>query len=253
MKIDYLQSRQVAKSPDEKSKQEDWFPEYTRDEAKELIPCLNGLALKDIRPETIDPQSHTLTFYLFRTDKNKDVWSDLLSRPSLNSRVVSFTVGLVEEGPIPTKVQELKLKFFPVGWVLVAILLFLILLYMFFRLAKHSTLLRDPGTTVGDPPGIRDLFWPPFRHLAPNTGLGPYSLARTQMAFWFFLVIASFVLIWMVIGETDTITSGVLVLLGVSAGTALGATVVDSSKRPRTPDCQSPLVGSAEKLKLLSI
>jgi len=56
------------------------------------------------------------------------------------------------------------------------------------------------------------------------------------MAFWFFLVITAFVLIWMIIGDTDTITPGVLVLIGISAGTALGATAIDSGKRKTTPE-----------------
>ena len=75
-----------------------------------------------------------------------------------------------------------------------------------------------------------------WRRPSPDTKLGPYSLARTQMAFWFFMVITAFVLIWMIIGDTDTITQGVLVLIGISAGTALGATAIDSSKRQNTPD-----------------
>ena len=45
----------------------------------------------------------------------------------------------------------------------------------------------------------------------------PFSLGRTQMAFWFFLVITSYVFIWMVTGDVNTITGTVLGLIGISA------------------------------------
>jgi hypothetical protein len=50
------------------------------------------------------------------------------------------------------------------------------------------------------------------------------------MAFWFFLVAASYFGVWMITGDKDTITSSVLTLIGISAATALGAAVVDAGK-----------------------
>src|SRR6185437_5763617 len=87
-------------------------------------------------------------------------------------------------------------------------------------------------------PTVKEIFKRPFGRPKENIQLGPYSLARFQMAFWFVLVIVAFVLIWIVIGDTETITQGVLVLIGISAGTAVGATAIDSGKRPTTPDPQ---------------
>jgi len=60
--------------------------------------------------------------------------------------------------------------------------------------------------------------------------LYPYSLGRVQMAFWFVLVVTSFLLIWLITGEYSTISTSALVLIGIGAGTALGATLVDNSK-----------------------
>ncbi|TPM17585.1 hypothetical protein [Mesorhizobium sp. B2-3-5] len=54
--------------------------------------------------------------------------------------------------------------------------------------------------------------------------LGPYSLARTQMAFWMILTIAGFVFIWLSMGiYFGLITSGILVLLGINATSGLAA------------------------------
>jgi hypothetical protein len=82
----------------------------------------------------------------------------------------------------------------------------------FIYLAKHTGMLRDSGP-------------PP-----PTNKLRPYSLARTQMAVWFFLAVVSFVFIWLITKSLDTITSTVLALMGIGAGTALGAEAQDAGK-----------------------
>lgn len=82
----------------------------------------------------------------------------------------------------------------------------------FAYLALWTEMLRDSGP-------------PP-----PEGKLRPYSLARTQMAIWFFLIIASFVFIWLMTGALDTITGTVLALMGIGAGTALGAEAQNASK-----------------------
>ncbi|MEH2172773.1 hypothetical protein [Nostoc sp.] len=57
-----------------------------------------------------------------------------------------------------------------------------------------------------------------------------FSLARCQMAFWFFLVIASFLFVWLITGAYDIITPSVLGLIGIASGTALAAAAIDVSK-----------------------
>ncbi len=63
-------------------------------------------------------------------------------------------------------------------------------------------------------------------------GLPPVSLGRCQMAFWFFLVISAFYFLWLITGrgDTDTINSTVLILIGISAGTALGSAIVSKNE-----------------------
>src|SRR6185295_10068990 len=65
-------------------------------------------------------------------------------------------------------------------------------------------------------------------------GKRPYSLSRFQMGFWFFLVIAGYVFAWVVTGELDTITDSILALIGIGAGTALGAAMIDSAPATTT-------------------
>ena len=50
------------------------------------------------------------------------------------------------------------------------------------------------------------------------------------MAFWFFVVVAAYLLIWLITSNRDSLTQEVLTLLGISTATALGAAVVGANK-----------------------
>lgn len=79
--------------------------------------------------------------------------------------------------------------------------------------------------------------------ISSNGASRTYSLARFQMAFWFTLTIISFFFIWLITDAYDIITSTILALIGISAGTSLSAAVIDNSKSTellnRTIDLQN--------------
>ena len=50
------------------------------------------------------------------------------------------------------------------------------------------------------------------------------------MAFWFYLVIAAYLYVWLVTGEYNTVTNSVLALIGISAGTGIAAVLLDKQK-----------------------
>jgi hypothetical protein len=54
------------------------------------------------------------------------------------------------------------------------------------------------------------------------------------MAFWFFLVASAFFFLWLITGRGDlnTINGQVLSLIGISAGTAIGAAVIQANPPP---------------------
>jgi hypothetical protein len=91
---------------------------------------------------------------------------------------------------------------------------------MLMWLAISSDILRDAGP---QPDAIPDSKKKKVRKT--------YSLARTQMAFWFLLVISSYFFIWRITGELIPISNSVIGLIGIGSGTALGAAIIDSSKR----------------------
>jgi hypothetical protein len=83
---------------------------------------------------------------------------------------------------------------------------------LFIVLAQKSDILRDRSFT---PPVGQRL---------------PYSLAACQLAVWFFVILGSYVLIYLVRFDWSGMPERVLALLGVSGGTALLAKAVDNSK-----------------------
>lgn len=68
------------------------------------------------------------------------------------------------------------------------------------------------------------------------TPLGRYSISLTQILFWTLIVIFSFVYVAFTRGEFLTITGQMLVLLGISGGTALSAKVTAMTRVREIPD-----------------
>jgi hypothetical protein len=197
----------------------------------DLIPYLDDVPLKGTHPEQAwpeppdtdskeNPQVHYLRFTLSRTETSKDGWTQILNRPHFTKPMkvsVGFENGyeMLPTYILPTAATSLNRFVFTIipplrFWLGVVLILgaFAIFLY----LARWTDIIRDPTAP-----------------LRPDKRL-PYSLSRAQMAFWFFLVIASFFFLWVIIGDTDTMNSSVLGLIGISASTALAAAFVDSGK-----------------------
>lgn len=152
----------------------------------------------------------------------RDVWTHVLGRPSLSEpREVRVSVGIEDQYAVAASNNTIKLRIVPLNWFAFWLLIFFALVVGFWLLAKKTDLLRD----AVPPPGTGDR--------------RPYSLARTQAAWWFFLVLAAYLLIGIITGDfSTTITGTALGLLGISAGTTLGSAFVDASKA-QSPQAQA--------------
>ena len=183
-------------------------------DATKLVPFLNGRAVRGGYPNELHPDSRRLSFHLLITPENKHLWIDLLGAPHGLSHPVTFTIGLETESPFDTIYDQsnpLPLTVISPPYGVIGLLIIAFTLVLFIWLARTTNLIREAGTAV---PGK----------------LRPYNLGRTQMAFWFFLVYVSYVVIWLVTSALDTITPSLLGLMGISAGTALGEALIDSGK-----------------------
>lgn len=177
-----------------------------------LVLYLDGRPLDSAVPyPPSNPAEGTLKFVLERNGSSRDVWTHLLGKPNFTPREVPVSVGMSTDYPVRSSARVL-LRTIPPLWFGVWVLVFLALLGFFLALATRSNVLRDPGPE-------------------PTAGRKRYSLARVQAAWWFFICLAAYLFIGLVTGDYGTtITSTVLTLLGISAGTMVGASTIDSSQ-----------------------
>ena len=184
------------------------YLDYATKKKKPATLFLNGIDT-GVVPEEIDRNNATLQFRLERNGDNKKVWEPLLRDPfHHHTRTVEASIGIAaESAPVAGTSASFTLVVMQWAWYAWAWLLLLIVLLLAFTwLAARRDLLRDGP--------------------APH----PYSLGRCQMAWWFFLIVVSYVMIWLISGDRDTITPSLLALMGISAGTALGAVLIDSTQ-----------------------
>lgn len=149
----------------------------------------------------------TLLFLLDRNSSNQDAWKGILSEASLQPKVISVSVGLHGQPPIPTFLTDFQLTVIHGSWLAAWAVAFVVFFGLFLWKAKTTSLLRDGDVN------------------------STFSLARCQMAWWFFLVLASYLFVYMITWDFNTISPGTLALIGISAATGLAGVVVDSSKK----------------------
>ena len=195
-----------------------------------IVLFLGDIGLDGLEPYQCIPAEGKISFFLERVQDNDSSWHRLLGSPSGFERTVSVSVGTSTETPILSDVDDFQLILLPVVESSIFFVILVLAIFLLFRLAVKSAMLRNPRVPAG--PGK----------------LSRYSLARCQMAFWFFLTIAAYGFIWVVTGELDTITKSVLALLGIGAGTALGSSVIESGKGEAASSSEST-AGGDDKLK----
>ncbi|MHA2315855.1 MAG: coiled-coil domain-containing protein [Candidatus Hermodarchaeia archaeon] len=196
---------------------EKWV-EDSNHQYSEFILYVDGNALNGLVPTLIDNDTK-LRYDLKRTPESKDAWTAILSRRPKRftfTRDVPVTVrqeGVKVQGSAQaTLIVINRVRF----WIFVVV--FAAAIALFLGLAYKSDVIREPGPQPsGNGPDGK-----PKRK--------QYSLARTQMAFWFFIVTISYVFIWMVTSDLSNLTPSVLALIGISAATGLSSAVVDSNK-----------------------
>lgn len=205
----------------------------TNDVSK-LVPFLNGRAIRGNYPEAIHVSKGHVNFHLHITPENRDAWIDLLGEPPGTVRPVAFSVGLENHSPFDSvydQSNQIPLTVISPVYGVIALLVVLLTLGLFLWLARKTNLIREPGTS-------------------PIPGkLRPYNLGRSQMAFWFFLIYVSYMVIWLVTDALDTITPSLLGLMGISAGTALAEALVDSGKDTSKDNQLQDLSGEKQSLE----
>ena len=205
----------------------------TNDVSK-LVPYLNGREITGNYPEEIHVSKNHVHFHLHITPENRDAWVDLLGEPPGTSRPVAFSVGPENHAPFDSvfdQTHQIPLTVISPVYGVIALVVVLLTLGLFAGLARKTNLIREPGACPV--PGKQR----------------PYNLGRTQMAFWFFLIYVSYLVIWLVTDALDTITPSLLGLMGISAGTALGEALIDSGKDTTKDNQLHDLIAEKQSLE----
>lgn len=205
-----------------------------KNDTSKLVPYINGRAIGGNYPEAILPTKNHLQFHFEMTPENKAVWVDLLGAPNGIRKPVAFSVGPEGIGPFDSvfdKSNRIPLTVISPVYGLVALFVILGTLFILLWLARSTNLIRERGGCI-----------------VPGK-LKPYNLGRTQMAFWFFLVYASYTAIWLITDALDTITPSLLGLMGISAGTALGEALIDSGKSDANDSQLQSIVAEKQALE----
>lgn len=188
--------------------------------AEDLTLTLDGRAITGLKGVMIDDK--TLEFRPERTADTKRVWNELLGSPRLGNPTRKMKVGLVmPDGQPFSASQDGVFRIYSATWANLCLIFVIAVIVAFFFLARKTNIIRD-----ANPPN-------PTRETTDSRGKAhrPYSLGRTQAAFWSFLVIASFLFIYLITNDYNTITNQALILIGIGTGTALGGAMIDASKR----------------------
>jgi hypothetical protein len=221
---------------------------------KKLVLYLNGRPMQGAVAQRVSGvgRHETWEVRLQRSDEARDAWEAVLGSPNRFERRVRTGLGPAA-GPefaiAGDSVLWLQLGLAPRGWPgWLATIAWLALIVWFFHLARTTGIIRDSPPPIPPPPGDvpRVPAVPATRSANParatreerreerraRLALRPYSMARTQMAFWFLLVTTAFLAIWIVTGDTQgVVTPQAIFLIGLGAGTALAAGAVEKNKR----------------------
>ena len=163
---------------------QEWVKNPENDYRK-FVLYIDGNGFPGLVPDLVDNQTK-LRFDIKRVpdnQQNKEAWTAVLSRrPKVFSRPVQVTVGIENSLPIPSNAVA-NLTVINWFWFKVFVFGFLAAIGFFWWLAYKSDIIRDTGPQPDGKDG------------KGKTNRKPFSLARTQMAFWFFIVVISYVFI----------------------------------------------------------
>ena len=216
-------------------------PQLAHTQAQQLVLYINDAPLIGMPPESMHTvllavppadsgavaTGDTLTkiiFHLTRRPNTYAYWNVVYDSPWQFSRRGTIGLGYAdrvitnaypEQGPVP------RIKLVRRGALAVALLVVALLATAILLLAHKSWLLRNSAPNWIAPLGQKPMF----------------SLAKSQLAWWTFLVLGSYLLIYCVTGQMTNISTTTLELLGISAGTAglgsvLGVPAPGQGKQP---------------------
>jgi hypothetical protein len=185
-----------------------------------LTLFLGGIAMTEIQAESVDTlevngvRTGTVIFKVDRCDDEKctriDPWDVFYvsAKPEYWKRELPLSVGYNGVGAIKSTSAPAILVIIRVSYFWMALISSLLIIGLFIYL-NNLGVLRDYSSL-------------PLKER-------PFSLSRSQLAFWTLIVSISYLFISLVTGELAPLTTSTLILLGISGATTAAAGVIDKS------------------------
>lgn len=153
-----------------------------------------------------------LIVQLRRDSTSQKAWGVFYHGQLTNGLHATISIGNGHSKEYDTKVTDFRINLYNSFGLIFSGLLFVVMMILFIYLAKKTGIIRDDNTTM------------PVQDRA-------YSLGRTQLAFWMFLIVFSYLYLLARTGAAPVLTGTTIVLLGISISTTTGAAVIDNTQR----------------------
>lgn len=185
-----------------------------------LTLFLAGIAMTEIQAESVDTlevngvRTGTVVFKVDRCDDDQcnriDPWDVFYvsAKPEYWKRELPVSVGYSGVGAIKSTSAPATLVIIRVSYFWMALISALLIIGLFIYLNNRG-LMRDYSSQ-------------PLKER-------PFSLSRSQLAFWTLIVSISYLFISLVTGELAPLTTSTLILLGISGATIAAASVIDKN------------------------
>jgi hypothetical protein len=182
-------------------------------------PYFSKLGKNDLNDNRIIwPDTASIPFIFSRDSTNTEAWNTLFRVTKWNKNETRFHLSLGWAGMFPVgygnnateqRVFDLVLYNTRVFWFLLGCYLGFMIFFVW--LCKTTGLIREPDNVP--------------------SGLGPFSLAQTQLAFWTVIIVGGFIYLTILTGLTNSLNDSSLLLLGITGGTTGVAAFIDYFKK----------------------
>ena len=201
-----------------------------------LVLFIDNVKIWGCYPEFVDTITSTLKFQLIRLNgedeiskKNRDSWSQILGHPTSFKRNVTVSLGFEDGLPFHTLIDkqfhansEYSFSIIMIQkaqFIIVSVVFIILFFYVTFYVCRKTELIR----------GSSGNYIYPKNNNSKNDKM-PYSLSKSQLFFWFVLIVASTLYLWVVTGDYIPISDTALGILAISSLTSLSAAAVDTHK-----------------------
>jgi hypothetical protein len=205
-----------------------------------ILLWIDSIPFPDLKIWRSNSCSNSLIFHLLRDTADNSSWNYLYSFSNRGCfkayKDVSVQIGTYKSC-IASGTKRIHL-YIRECWMMIVGYLFIVALICFaYWLVKQEYILRDTSMVEDTVQLVKKYSDPPNPNEVLKQDL-PFSVSKTQLLFWTFLVSIGFVFIWLNTDDLAAITTSTALLLGISGGTSVLSKLIENKPAPRLSAAQ---------------